>query len=178
MFEQKFGFLPKKTVRFDGTTISIGNFEINKDNIACIYFRPFSLSKNEWGTVYFSLNGEDYDSAKLTTKNVFKFTKKQTDSVWEFLNQLDVAIVEKQNDLGAVPFSTSDKSNRFVICPNCQSTNVNFMQNNRKNFSVGKAVGGAVLTGGIGTLAGFAGKKGSNQWHCNRCGNTFETSSK
>lgn len=37
--------------------------------------------------------------------------------------------------------------------------NVEFMQNNRKSFSVGKAAGGAILTGGVGTLAGFAGKK-------------------
>ncbi|BDQ51677.1 hypothetical protein [Enterococcus faecalis] len=51
--------------------------------------------------------------------------------------------------------------------------NVEFMQNNRKSFSVGKAAGGAILTGGVGTLAGFAGKKGKNQWHCKNCGNTF-----
>ena len=50
-----------------------------------------------------------------------------------------------------------------------------FMQQNKKAFSVGKAVGGAVLTGGIGTLAGFAGKKGKKQWHCQECGNIFET---
>ena len=48
------------------------------------------------------------------------------------------------------------------------------MQNNRKGFSIGKAVGGAILTGGIGTLAGFAGKKGKNEWHCSDCGRTFK----
>ena len=47
-----------------------------------------------------------------------------------------------------------------VHCPKCRSMNVEFMQNNRKSFSVGKAAGGAILTGGVGTLAGFAGKKG------------------
>lgn len=46
-----------------------------------------------------------------------------------------------------------------IKCKYCRSTNVAFMQNNRKGFSIGKAVGGAILTGGIGTLAGFAGKK-------------------
>ncbi len=61
------------------------------------------------------------------------------------------------------------------VCPNCKNTNIQFMQNNKKNFSVGKAAAGTVLTGGIGLLAGFAGKKGKNQWHCNNCGNTFET---
>ena len=43
-------------------------------------------------------------------------------------------------------------------CSKCKSTNIQVMGNNRKGFSVGKALGGALLTGGIGTLAGFAGK--------------------
>lgn len=62
-----------------------------------------------------------------------------------------------------------------IKCPHCSSKKVQFMQQNKKGFSVGKAVGGAVLTGGIGTLAGFAGKKGEKQWHCQECGNIFET---
>lgn len=49
------------------------------------------------------------------------------------------------------------------------------MQQQKKGFSVGKAVGGAILTGGIGTLAGFAGKKGKNQWFCQNCNKVFET---
>lgn len=74
-----------------------------------------------------------------------------------------------QSDKKAGLFSSS------TYCPHCRSLNVSFMQNNKKGFSVGKAVGGAALTGGIGTLAGFAGKKGKNQWHCQNCGKTFET---
>lgn len=62
-----------------------------------------------------------------------------------------------------------------IKCPRCKSTNVQFMQQGKKAFSVGKAVGGAVLTGGIGTLAGFAGKKGKKQWFCQNCNSTFET---
>lgn len=62
-----------------------------------------------------------------------------------------------------------------IKCPKCKSTNVQFMQQGKKAFSIGKAVGGAVLTGGIGTLAGFAGKKGKKQWFCQNCNNTFET---
>ncbi|WP_285022622.1 hypothetical protein [Lactococcus garvieae] len=61
-----------------------------------------------------------------------------------------------------------------IRCKHCWSTNVSFMQNNRKGFSVGKATGGALLTGGIGLLAGFAGKKGKNEWYCNNCGRTFK----
>lgn len=66
----------------------------------------------------------------------------------------------------------------ILICPNCNSKNINFVQNDKKSFSVGKAVGGAALTGGIGTLAGFTGKKGNDIWHCLDCGNLFETKHK
>ncbi len=67
---------------------------------------------------------------------------------------------------------------KSIHCPHCKSQNVQFMQNKRKGFSAGKAVGGAILTGGIGTLAGFAGKDGNNQWVCMSCGRTFETKNK
>lgn len=59
-------------------------------------------------------------------------------------------------------------------CPKCTSTNIQFLGRDRKGFSVGKAVGGAILTGGVGSLAGFAGKKGKFQWLCMDCGNRFE----
>lgn len=72
-----------------------------------------------------------------------------------------------------------DKAGIFyqgVYCPKCRSTDIQFMQNDRKGFSVGKAVGGGLLTGGIGTIAGFTGKKGKkNQWRCNSCGKTFKS---
>lgn len=45
------------------------------------------------------------------------------------------------------------------FCPKCGSKNVQFMQQDKKGFSVGKALGGAVLSGGVGAVAGFAGKK-------------------
>ncbi|WP_373781815.1 hypothetical protein [Jeotgalibaca porci] len=61
-----------------------------------------------------------------------------------------------------------------VFCPNCRGLDVQFMQNKRKKFSVGKAVVGGALAGGIGAAAGLAGKKGKkNQWRCNDCGETF-----
>ena len=49
------------------------------------------------------------------------------------------------------------------------------MQNDRKGFSFGKAAGGVLLTGGVGSLAGFAGKKGKYDiWHCKDCGKRFK----
>ena len=77
----------------------------------------------------------------------------------------DLAKIQKQKKI--------DKN--AIKCPHCNSKNVQFMQQNKKGFSVGKAVGGAVLTGGIGTLAGFAGKKCKKQWPFQECGNIFET---
>ena len=63
-----------------------------------------------------------------------------------------------------------------VSCPKCGNLNVQFVQQDRKGFSAGKAVGGALLTGGIGLLAGFAGKKGDYQFFCPNCGNMFTVS--
>ncbi|HFN7463140.1 TPA: hypothetical protein ACHGUO_002026 [Streptococcus pneumoniae] len=68
-----------------------------------------------------------------------------------------------------------EKKQNIITYPNCKSKDVTFLQQDKKAFSVGKAVGGAVLTGGVGALAGFAGKKGNKQWHCQNCGNFFET---
>jgi len=62
-----------------------------------------------------------------------------------------------------------------IKCPRCKSLDVSFLENDKKNFSIGKAVGGSILAGGVGSLAGFAGKKGKkNHWKCNECGTTFK----
>lgn len=59
-------------------------------------------------------------------------------------------------------------------CPRCGSTNIQLSGKHRDGFSVGKAVGGAVLTGGIGALAGFAGKQTKkSDWVCLDCGKAF-----
>ena len=64
---------------------------------------------------------------------------------------------------------------RAVKCPHCKSTDVEFMVQQRKSFSIGKAAAGTIMTGGIGALAGFAGKKGKKEWHCKNCGAVFVT---
>lgn len=61
-----------------------------------------------------------------------------------------------------------------VKCPKCKSLNVQLLGQDRKGFSVGKAIGGAILTGGIGTLAGFVGKKGKYDMFCGDCGHRFQ----
>ena len=64
---------------------------------------------------------------------------------------------------------------RAVKCPHCKSTDVEFMVQQRKSFSIGKAAAGTIMTGGVGALAGFAGKKGKKEWHCKNCGAVFVT---
>lgn len=59
-------------------------------------------------------------------------------------------------------------------CPKCGSANIQLLGQRKKAFSVGKAVAGGLLTGGIGTLAGFAGKNGDYQWICMSCGERFQ----
>lgn len=58
-------------------------------------------------------------------------------------------------------------------CPSCGSTNIQVVGQNRKAFSAGKAVGGALLAGGVGLLAGFAGKKSGVAFVCLDCGKQF-----
>lgn len=64
---------------------------------------------------------------------------------------------------------------RAIKCPHCKSTDVEFMVQQRKSFSIGKAAAGIIMTGGVGALAGFAGKKGKKEWHCKNCGAVFTT---
>ena len=54
-------------------------------------------------------------------------------------------------------------------CPNCGSSQLTA---NKKGFGAGKAVTGAILTGGIGLLAGFIGS-GNVKVTCLKCGCTW-----
>jgi hypothetical protein len=57
-----------------------------------------------------------------------------------------------------------------VTCPKCGSDQ---LSSNKKGFSGGKAVAGAVLTGGIGLLAGIIGSS-KVVCTCLACGNQFK----
>lgn len=62
-----------------------------------------------------------------------------------------------------------------VKCPKCKGTNIQVMGNDRKGFSIGKAVAGGLLTPfGVGAIAGFAGKKGKYDVLCSDCGCRFQ----
>ena len=56
-----------------------------------------------------------------------------------------------------------------LYCPNCGSSQLTA---NKKGFGAGKAVTGAILTGGIGLLAGFIGS-GNVKVTCLKCGSKW-----
>lgn len=49
--------------------------------------------------------------------------------------------------------------NKRMKCPKCKGFNIEIMDNNRKSFSVGKALVGGIVSFGVGALAGLTGKK-------------------
>lgn len=61
-----------------------------------------------------------------------------------------------------------------IHCPRCFSKNVQVIGQHKKGFSFGKAIAGTALAGGIGSLAGFAGKKTKKvDMICLNCGKKF-----
>jgi len=61
-------------------------------------------------------------------------------------------------------------NNDSIKCPKCGSTQISA---NRKGFGAGKAVGGAILTGGIGLLGGFIGSR-KMLLTCLNCGKQWQ----
>jgi len=74
--------------------------------------------------------------------------------------------------MGIVPHNKSAENNNMPACPKCGSTVITY---NKKGFSAGKAVVGAVAFAGIGLLAGLIGKN-KIQATCVKCGNSWNVS--
>lgn len=95
---------------------------------------------------------------------------KGADKTNKSINKSSKQSVEKLNDASA-----RAKGQKKIKCPRCKSLDVDFLENDKKSFSIGKAIGGSALGGPIGSLAGFFGKKGKkDHWRCNDCGTTFK----
>ncbi|MEK5038830.1 DUF4428 domain-containing protein [Sporosarcina sp. FSL K6-3457] len=114
-------------------------------------------------------------ATSLTTKQMLKLKTVTADEIRESIIKSGHKI--KKHTPPTLE-ELEEQLNPTIKCPKCASKNLQFMQNNKKAFSVGKAAGGAILTGGVGALAGFAGKKGDDQWRCNNCGDIFTTKNK
>lgn len=63
-----------------------------------------------------------------------------------------------------------EEQDEKLYCPHCGSSQ---LVANKKGFGLGKAVTGAVLTGGVGLLAGFIGS-GNVKITCLKCGKTMK----
>jgi Zn finger protein HypA/HybF involved in hydrogenase expression len=130
-----------------------------------------------------------FDVAKLPT-NVQKFwiRKHKSQEIFDILSsgkQVDGHVAASELNLHAIEQSKAIKEKKKQLqeqrieahrprCPKCGSTDLSILGQHKKGFSVGKAVVGGVLTGGVGTLAGFAGKKTKKvDYVCNNCGTTF-----
>lgn len=84
------------------------------------------------------------------------------------------ADAEAQAVIQQLQKAKQDRMQAKMKCPRCGSRNIQLAGKHRKGFSVGKAVGGAAITGGIGALAGFAGKQTKkSDWVCLDCGRSF-----
>ena len=68
------------------------------------------------------------------------------------------------------PMDKQSKQGEFLCCPKCGSRELHA---EHKGFSGGKALAGALVTGGIGLLAGTIGSR-DTQITCLKCGNKFK----
>lgn len=85
-----------------------------------------------------------------------------------------VIIKSSREDAKQPPTPKKPKGKRLV-CPQCGSVRIDILDNSRKGFSVKKAAVGGILTGGIGSLAGFAGGKNKKPtMRCQECGHVFK----
>jgi len=75
-----------------------------------------------------------------------------------------------QSSQPIIQSSQTNESQEYLACPACKSKDLHADQ---KGFSGGKAFAGAVLTGGIGLLAGTIGSK-EVIITCLKCGNKFK----
>ncbi|MHC9537747.1 hypothetical protein ACVQ8P_08135 [Dellaglioa sp. BT-FLS60] len=98
------------------------------------------------------------------------------DGSYKRLNTVN-KMMDHKND---VAYANEVKEKKYASsaphCPKCKSTDIQVLDNKKKAFSLGKAVGGAILTpGSIGAIAGFAGKPGNKyQALCMHCGKSFD----
>lgn len=178
-------FIPTTVRLMDDNTVHISNSLAGEwttplNEINRLYVKKPSFGEN--GYIYISIDGQIPDTP-IGNKQTIEYTKKDIDEA----DHLAQALALDNDEVETIVVTRNSKmhkdpavmSNRAPLrCPSCKSVNVQFMGNQRKAFSVGKAVAGGLLTGGVGAVAGFAGKKGQDRWHCTQCGHVFDTSPK
>lgn len=178
------GFLSKVELTVHNGQVNIqstdkGKFDANIEDITTLFVKDLDFIS---GYVYFSIDG-DIDNDPKSKPNTVVYKDKHENSVKRIIDivltenpSIDVVHVTREFDIDNDPAVIDYRGP--LKCPNCKSINLDFMGNQRKSFSVGKAVAGGLLTGGVGAVAGFAGKKGDDRWRCRDCGHIFNTKPK
>jgi len=89
-----------------------------------------------------------------------------------FKEQFKADVAKKVNANAALKNRKAEMDEQGIAyCPKCGSPSVQPM---KKGFSIGKAVVGGVLTGGIGLLAGTIGSK-NIEMYCLKCGHKYKS---
>lgn len=178
------GFLSKLELTVHNGQVNIqstdkGKFDAKIEDITTLFVKDLDFIS---GYVYFSMDG-DIDNDPKSKPNTVFYKDKHENSVKRIIDivltenpSIDVVHVTREFDMEKDPAVIDYRGP--LKCPNCKSINLDFMGNQRKSFSVGKAVAGGLLTGGVGAVAGFAGKKGDDRWRCRDCGHIFDTKPK
>lgn len=99
---------------------------------------------------------------KLTGASAWKISRMISDLKRD--DELKEAVKKRKAEIADA------KQAEGMRCPNCQSKNIEIHQ---KGFSAGKALVGGLLTGGIGLVAGFHGRKQLIA-HCLNCGHDWK----
>lgn len=174
--------IPTTVKLLDDDTVHIsndfaGDWSISLDEISRLYIKKPSFGEN--GYIYISADGQIPDTP-IGNKQTVEYYKKHIDEADHLAQSLaldndniDTIYVTRTQKMQKDPAVVANRAP--LRCPSCKSVNIQFMGNQRKSFSVGKAVAGGLLTGGVGAVAGFAGKKGQDRWHCTQCGHVFDT---
>lgn len=102
----------------------------------------------------------------------------KTNNIIDWISHHTALTVKHYIDKGQTLTMKADGSvggDTDLFCPYCNSENVQPLGQHHNGFSMGKAVGGAVLGGGVGAVAGFLGK-GTKQtdFVCMNCGKQFK----
>lgn len=120
--------------------------------------------------------GDRYICFTMAGGKKIRFHVKQDDPSLEQASEVCSSIEKYKEDAIFQGFLKNHRASttQKVTCPSCHSTNIQALGENRKAFSVGKAVGGWALSGGIGALAGFVGNKKGYDMMCTNCGNRFQ----
>lgn len=180
MFDEVFG-ISDVSVKFDGKLVSVGDETISLEDIAAVFMRNPDRKNKEGFLILSELPHQDQSS--LEKEIIVPFIEKDYRNVEKLFYKLNKPVhqgyTNKELRRSGVrrAFSQFRQEVNNVTakkCPSCKSTNIQFVENKRKGFSIGKAVGGSLLAGSTGSLAGFAGKKGKKStWHCMDCGHAF-----